>query len=171
MRTRCLLTQRPERDRRGCGATAAYLLVSSTMNGDASPVADSRVGISRPKEASVLYVPSIWVEELRISEQVARKIMCKHHISPRQVRGAVCQVSGLYFAWDFDPERGARALVRAYLDPDLAPSSADLASICDDAGASAAGDREDYEALIVLYPTDNPADQAWRLGSAYYTRG
>jgi hypothetical protein len=94
-------------------------------------------------------VLSIWVEELRISERVAEKLTEKHGISASQVRAAIVQVPGLDFAWDFDTERGFRAIVRASIE----------------------GDREDNEAVIVLYPTENPADQAWRLGSAYYILG
>ena len=59
-----------------------------------------------------MYVLTIWVEELRISERVAKKIIDEHGIYPAQVRAAVVQVDGLEFSWDFDRTRGLRAIVQ-----------------------------------------------------------
>lgn len=84
---------------------------------------------------------TIWVERLLISERVAIKIREKHDLETNQVRQAVVQVEGLEFSWDFDPERGVRALVDVQIGDD--------------------------HVLAVLYPTENPADHTWRLGSAY----
>lgn len=91
---------------------------------------------------------TIWVEGLLISQKVAQKIRERHGITSRQVREAVVRVAGLDFSWDFQSDRGVRAIVRTRI-----------------------GDREENEALIMLYPTENPADQTWRLGSAYYILG
>lgn len=84
----------------------------------------------------------IWVDELRISEQVARKIEEKHApLAAEWVRSAVVRVEGLTFAWDFDSERGLRALVQVQYD--------------------------EQTVLVVLYPADDLGINAWRLGSAY----
>jgi hypothetical protein len=89
-------------------------------------------------------VLSIWVRQLRISRQVAEKIVREHRIWPQEVREAVERVSGLDFSWDYDPDRGVRVLVQVQIRGD--------------------------DALVVLYPTDDPADNVWRLGSAYFTQ-
>jgi hypothetical protein len=90
-------------------------------------------------------VLTIWIEELRISERVAQKIIDEHRIDPAQVRAAVVQVQGLEVSWDFDRERGARVIVLTAMEVDGEVSNV----------------------LIVLYPTENPMDHVWRLGSAY----
>lgn len=86
---------------------------------------------------------SIWVGQLRISRRVAEKIVNNHGIWPLEVREEVERVSGLVFSWDYDPDRGVRALVEVQI--------------------------RGKDALVVLYPTENPADNVWRLGSAYFT--
>lgn len=92
---------------------------------------------------------TIWVEELRISERVALKIINRHGIYPAQVRSAVVGVAGLEYSWDFDRERGVRAIVRTSMEVN----------------------GEISDVLVVLYPTANPVDHAWRLGSAYTIPG
>jgi len=54
----------------------------------------------------------------------------------------VVHVEGLDFAWDFDPERGLRALVQVQYDVEAV--------------------------LVVLYPADDLGINVWRLGSAYF---
>ncbi len=115
--------------------------------GAAGEVAPGDLLLSTQSQAgvTVLYVLTIWVEELRISERVAKKIIDEHGIYPAQVRAAVVQVDGLEFSWDFDRTRGLRAIVQIAIE--------------------FAG--EVTNALVVLYPTENPMDHLWRLGSAY----
>jgi hypothetical protein len=86
----------------------------------------------------------IWVARLRISERVAQKISDLHHIEPQEVRDAVECVAGLDVSEDLDPERGWRAIVRTRI--------------------------RDKDALIVLYPADDPMGDVWRLGSVYFMR-
>ncbi len=86
----------------------------------------------------------IWVARLRISQRVAQKIINLHHIEPQEVRDAVECVAGLDFSEDLDPERGWRAIIRATIRGD--------------------------EALVVLYPADDPMGDVWSLGSVYFTR-
>jgi len=90
-------------------------------------------------------VLTIWIERLLISEAVEQKIVAKHGISAAQARAAVEKIEGLDFSWVHEPERGR---------PN--PHVIVLTQI------------EDHDALVVLYPTDNPMDHLWRLGSAYY---
>ena len=90
-------------------------------------------------------MPSIWIERLRISQRVAEKIADQHHIQPQEVRAAVERVEGLNFSWDHDPERGLRAIIDVQI--------------------------QDENALVVVYPTENPMDHEWRLGSAYLIHG
>lgn len=93
-------------------------------------------------------MPTIWIARLLISERVMRKIIDQHGIYPAEVRAAVERVEGLDFSWVYEPERGrpsAYIIIRTKIGQE--------------------------DALVVLYPTDNPMDHAWRLGSAYYIRG
>jgi hypothetical protein len=93
-------------------------------------------------------VLTIWIARVRISERVMRKIIDEHGISPGEVRAAVERVEGLDFSWVYEPERGRvnpYVIVRTKIGEE--------------------------DALVVLYPTDNPMDHEWRLGSAYYIRG
>ena len=94
---------------------------------------------------------TIWVARLLISKRVADKIREKHALTPAQVRQAIVEVAGLEFSWDFESTRGLRAIVNVQL--------------------YRSSTQQTEDALVVLYPTDNPIDQAWRLGSAYFTRG
>lgn len=85
----------------------------------------------------------IWADRLRISEQVAEKIKTKHPpLTAGWVITAVVRVEGLDFAWDFEPQRGLRALVQVQMD--------------------------DRSVLVVLYPADDLGINVWRLGSAYF---
>lgn len=91
---------------------------------------------------------TIWIARLLISERVMRKIIDEHGIYPGEVRAAVEQVEGLDFSWVYEPERGRvspYAIVRTKIGEE--------------------------DALVVLYPTDDPMEHGWRLGSAYYIRG
>jgi len=93
-------------------------------------------------------VLTIWIARLLISERVMRKIIDKHGIYPGEVRGAVERVEGLEFSWVYERERGRTSpyvIVRTKI-------------------------REE-DALVVLYPTDDPTDNEWRLASAYYLHG
>lgn len=81
---------------------------------------------------------------LRISERVAAKIERLHQISPQEVRDAVVCVKGLNVSEDFDVERGRRVIVRTRI--------------------------RYREALVVLYPSDDPMGDVWRLGSVYFTQ-
>ena len=91
---------------------------------------------------------TIWVARLLISEAVMQKIIDKHGIYPGEVRTAVERVEGLDFSWVYEPERGRTSpyvIVRTRIG--------------------------EQDALVVLYPTDDPTDNEWRLGSAYYLHG
>ncbi|GEM_PF-1792375 len=89
---------------------------------------------------------TIWIARLLISERVGQKIIDQHDIGPGEVRAAVVQVEGLDFSWVYDePGKGAYVIVRAQIRGE--------------------------NALVVLYPTDNPMDHEWRLGSAYFISG
>jgi hypothetical protein len=112
-------------------------------------------------------VLTIWVERLLISERVAQKILEKHDLRTRQVRAAVERVEGLEFAWDYDCERGLRAIV--YVQIPRLETSGEEAPGEEAPGEEAPGEEAPgEEALVVLYPTDDPADNEWRLGSAYF---
>ncbi len=86
----------------------------------------------------------IWVATLRISQRVAEKIINEHHIEPQEVRDAVECVVGLAVSEDLDPERGWRVIVQVRI--------------------------RGNEALVVLYPADDPIGDVWSLGSVYFTR-
>lgn len=88
---------------------------------------------------------TIWIGRLLISEKVAQKIIDIHGISPSEVRAAVEQVTGLDFSWLYEPERGRQnpyVIVRTQI--------------------------RQKDALVVIYPTDNPVDHEWRLASVYH---
>lgn len=98
--------------------------------------------------ASVAYMLTIWIERLLISERVMQKIIDVHGINPSEARAAVERVEGLDFSWVYEPERGRSnpyVIVRTQI--------------------------QDKDALVVVYPTDNPADNEWRLGSVYHVDG
>ena len=91
---------------------------------------------------------TIWIARLLISERVMRKIINEHGIYPGQVRAAVERVEGLDFSWVWEPERGREnpyVIVRTQI--------------------------REGDALVVLYPTNEPMDHEWRLASAYYVHG
>jgi hypothetical protein len=83
----------------------------------------------------------VWVATLRISERVAKKIVEQHGITPQQVRDAVVQVVGLQGSWDYDAERGLRAIIEVVIGED--------------------------NVLVVLYPAEDLGVTVWRLGSAH----
>jgi len=87
----------------------------------------------------------IWVARLRISPRVAQKIEHLHHVTAYEVRDVVECVRGLAARWDVDPERGARAIIQTRI--------------------------RNQPALVVLYPTDDPYGDVWRLGSVYLLQG
>jgi hypothetical protein len=92
-------------------------------------------------------VLTIWIARLLISERVAQKIIEVHGISPDKVRAAVERVEGLDFSWVYEPERGRvnpYVIVRTKIRGE--------------------------DALVVVFPTDDPTDNEWRLGSTYYIR-
>lgn len=77
-----------------------------------------------------------------------RKIIDKHGIQPGEVRAAVERVEGLDFSWVYEPELGRTGpyvIVRTKI--------------------------REGDALVVLYPTDEPTTNEWRLASAYYLNG
>lgn len=91
---------------------------------------------------------TIWIVRLLISERVARKVIDVHGIDPGEVRTAVERVEGLDFSWVYEPERGRHnpyVIVRTQIQA--------------------------QDALVVLYPTDDPADNEWRLASVYHIGG
>lgn len=85
--------------------------------------------------------PTIWVAELRISRRTADKVSSLHGVQDDEIRDAVECVERLPFTWDDDPDRGLRAIVRVQI--------------------------RGRAFLVVLYPTDDPMGDVWRLGSAY----
>lgn len=88
-------------------------------------------------------MPSIWVAELRVSDQTAEKIASKHGLEVGAVRQAIVCVEGLPYVIDIDPQRGERAIVR----------TAVAGRECD----------------LVLYNARHPLGDVWHLGSAYPT--
>lgn len=99
----------------------------------------------RGRGSSVCYVLTIWIAHLLISERIANKIIERHGISPDEVRTAVEKVAGLDFSWVYEPERGRfnpYVIVRTQI--------------------------QGRDALVVIYPTDDPMDLEWRLASVYY---
>jgi len=90
----------------------------------------------------ILAVPRIWIAELRISARTAEKIVTAHGIGVEELREAVVNVRGLEFVWHEHPERGHRAIVKAFI--------------------------RQRKVLVVLYPADGPLGDCWNLGSAYF---
>ena len=87
----------------------------------------------------------IWVAILRISWRTLQKIQQKHNLEADEVRQAVVCVPSLRFVWDDHPERGRRAIIETLI--------------------------RGRRALVVLYPSGDPADDSWHLGSAYFVDG
>jgi len=50
---------------------------------------------------------TIWISDLRISDQTAQKLSSKHGLEVAAVRDAIQCVKGLPFVWDDDPEPGS----------------------------------------------------------------
>jgi hypothetical protein len=99
----------------------------------------------RAAGSSVCYVLTIWIERLLINERIGNKIIDRHGISPAEVRSAVERVTGLDFSWIYEPERDRRnpyVIVRTKI--------------------------QNRDALVVIYPTDDPMDHEWRLASVYH---
>lgn len=86
-------------------------------------------------------LPTVWISRLLISKRVAHKIVTTHGVEGVEVRDAIECVPGLTGSWDYDPERGHRLLI--YIEI------------------------RDRRVLAVLYPTDDPFREVFRLGSAY----
>lgn len=84
----------------------------------------------------------VWVAVLHISTRTAEKIASRHHLTRDEVRDAVVCVSGLTFAWHSHPDRGDRIIISVEI--------------------------RGRPALVVLYPTNDAAGDAWSLGSAYF---
>lgn len=84
---------------------------------------------------------SLWVARLIVSQATATKVNSRHDISVQEIQDAILCVSGLTYAWDPDPERGLRALVKVEI--------------------------RGHEWVIVLYPVDDPRGDVYALGSAY----
>lgn len=82
---------------------------------------------------------------LYISPDVAHKIINDHEIEPAGVEDAVVCVRRLSFVWDYDAERGWRALVKSPI--------------------------RRRRALVVLYRADLGDPDVWNLGSAYFIDG
>jgi hypothetical protein len=79
----------------------------------------------------------VWVAKLSISRRTAQKITQLHGIPEVEVRDAIECVLGLYGRWDVDPEWGRRALVDVTIRGRLA--------------------------TVVLYPSEHPMGDAWKL--------
>jgi hypothetical protein len=84
---------------------------------------------------------SFTISELYVSYLTEQKLIHKHQISVDEVEQAIVGVRGLSGAWDDDPERGRRLIVRVTI--------------------------RTKRAIVVLYPRDDPSE--WNLGSAYFT--
>lgn len=86
----------------------------------------------------------LWVAQLHVSARTAEKLSSKHGLSVDDVRHAVECVSGLTYVWDFDEERGWRAIVRAAL--------------------------RGRSCYVVLYDAGGSLGDVYNLGSAYEAR-
>lgn len=82
---------------------------------------------------------------LRISARTAEKLASKHGLDAGDVRDAVQCVAGLLYAWDFDEERGWRAIVRTSV--------------------------RGRDCYVVLYDAGDGFGDVYNLGSAYETGG
>lgn len=86
-------------------------------------------------------MPTIWIARLLVSARTAQKLVARHRLDAEQVRLAVECVAGLEYAWEDEPLRGRRAILKVTID--------------------------DQRVLVVLYPADDPLGDVWNLGSAY----
>lgn len=82
---------------------------------------------------------TVWVARLNISCRTAQKITQLHGITEVEVRDVVECVHGLYGRWDDHPEQGRRALIDVTV--------------------------RGRPATVVLYPSEHPMGDAWKLGS------
>ena len=83
----------------------------------------------------------LWVSDLRISPRTAQKIQARHGLHPPDLKAAVVGQYGLHYSWDYDSERGLRAMVKVRVGGQLV--------------------------LMVLYPRTGSDPHAFNLGSAY----
>lgn len=84
---------------------------------------------------------SLIVDELRISERTAQKLLDKHDLHADDVRAAVEGVGRLPFSWHYQEGRGWRAILVTLI--------------------------HDRRCLVVLYPAVGERATVWNLGSAY----
>jgi hypothetical protein len=87
-------------------------------------------------------VRGLWIARLIISPATAQKIIQLHHITPDEVRQAVERVPDLEYVWDFDDERGWRAIVKTVI--------------------------RERRVLVVLYDAGDPLGDIYNLGGAYF---
>jgi hypothetical protein len=85
----------------------------------------------------------LWVARLIVSQATRAKLSSQHNLDADEVLDAVVCVTGLYYRWDDDPERGWRALVEANI--------------------------RGGTVVVVLYPVADPSGDVYALGSAYPT--
>ncbi len=84
---------------------------------------------------------SIWVAELRTTDNTSRKISAKHGVSVDEVTTAIVCVPGLRGKWDDDAEKGLRMILQAGI--------------------------RGRRWLVVLYPVEHPMGDVWTLASIY----
>lgn len=84
----------------------------------------------------------LWVAQLLVSASTRDKIVATHNLDETEVRSAVECVAGLEYVWDFDDERGERAIVSTTI--------------------------RGRRALLVLYDAAHPLSDVYWLGSAYF---
>lgn len=84
----------------------------------------------------------IWVARLNISPATATKLNSIHDLTEQEVRDEIECVEGLEFRWNYDPERGLRAIVSVQI--------------------------RGRPVLAVLYSAWDPLGDVWNLGSAYF---
>lgn len=86
----------------------------------------------------------LWVARLIISRATRAKLSSKHNVDADEVFDAIVCVTGLFYVWDDDPERGRRALVEATI--------------------------RGVTFTVVLYPVADPSGDVYALGSVYPRR-
>lgn len=86
-------------------------------------------------------VEGLWVARLQVSAATEHKIRSKHNLEVEDVRSAVVCRPGLNYVWHDHPERGRRAIVKAWIAP----------TWC----------------YVVLYPVHSAFRDEFHLGSAY----
>ncbi|HWH28926.1 MAG TPA: hypothetical protein VNU26_08200 [Mycobacteriales bacterium] len=86
---------------------------------------------------------SLWVARLLVSDRTRQKISGRHGITEQEVRDAVELRPGVPYAWDVHPIRGTRAIASVVI--------------------------RGRQALVVLYPADDPLGDVYWLGSVYFT--